>query len=144
MTIDWASFTPWSALAGGLLIGIAAATFVLLNGRIAGISGIVAGLLEPVRGDVAWRGAFVLGLIVSAPLYAVVASAPQMRIEAGWGAIVVAGLLVGIGTRHGAGCTSGHGVCGVSRGSTRSLVATAVFMTTGFVTVYLLRHVLGI
>ena len=141
MSIDWNVFTPWSALAGGVLIGIAAAMFVLLNGRIAGISGIVGGLLNPSRGDVAWRAAFVIGLLVAPQVYRLFAAARPLRIDAGYGALVLAGLLVGIGTRYGSGCTSGHGVCGLSRLSVRSLAATAAFMSAGFATVFVLRHV---
>ena len=144
MTIDWNAFTPWPALAGGGLIGIAAAMFVLLNGRIAGISGVLGGLLKPVRGDVGWRLAFVLGLIGAPLVYALFASLPHLQIDAGYGALVLAGLLVGVGTRFGSGCTSGHGVCGISRLSPRSLVATAAFMTAGFVTVYFTRHLFGL
>jgi len=140
MRIDWIHFTPWTALAGGLLIGLAAAAFVLLNGRIAGISGILGGLLRPARGDIAWRVAFLAGLVGAPLVYALFAALPEARIEAGQGTLVVAGLLVGLGTRYGAGCTSGHGVCGLSRLSPRSLVATAAFMAAGFLTVYLLRH----
>ena len=143
MTIDWNAFTLWSALAGGVLIGIAAAMFVLLNGRIAGISGIVGGLLKPVKGDVAWRVAFVLGLAGAPLAYALLAVLPRPQIDAGYLGLVVAGLLVGVGTRYGAGCTSGHGVCGLSRLSPRSLVATAVFMGAGFATVFVLRHLLN-
>jgi len=144
MTIDWSSFTPWSSLAGGVLIGIAAAMFVLLNGRIAGISGVLGGLFKPSRGDVAWRVAFVLGLVAAPLAYALLSDVPRPRIDAGTGALVLAGLLVGIGTRYGSGCTSGHGVCGLSRLSGRSLVATVAFMGAGFVTVYVARHLLGI
>ena len=144
MTLDMNAFTPWSALAGGVLIGIAAAMFVLLNGRIAGISGVLGGLLAPSRGDIAWRVAFVLGIVVAPWAYAIVAAWPTPRIDAGPGALVVAGLLVGIGTRYGSGCTSGHGVCGLSRLSPRSLVATAAFMGAGFATVYVIRHLSGI
>ena len=140
MFIDWNVFTPGSALAGGVLIGIAAAMFGLLNGRIAGISGIVGGLLHPSRGDVAWRAAFVVGLVAAPWVYRLFAVVPRLRIDAGYGAIVAAGLLVGIGTRYGSGCTSGHGVCGLSRLSVRSLAATAAFMVAGFVTVFALRH----
>ncbi|MES2632675.1 MAG: YeeE/YedE family protein [Pseudomonadota bacterium] len=144
MTIAWNEFTPWSALAGGALIGLSAAMFVLLNGRIAGISGVLGGLLKPVKGDIGWRVAFVLGLVGAPLVYALVAALPTPRIDAGFGALIAAGLLVGVGTRYGAGCTSGHGVCGLSRLSPRSLVATAAFMGAGFVTVFVLRHVLGI
>ena len=142
MNIDWNQFTPWSALAGGVLIGIAAAILLLLGGRIAGISGIVGGLLRPARGDIGWRAAFVLGLIGSPLVYAASSQLPAPRIDAGYGALVAAGLLVGVGTRYGSGCTSGHGVCGLSRLSPRSLAATAAFMGAGFVTVFVLRHLL--
>ncbi|WP_263770783.1 YeeE/YedE family protein [Propionivibrio soli] len=140
MTIDWAGFTPYSALAGGLLIGLAAAIFALFSGRIAGISGIVGGLLRPKGGDIAWRVAFVLGLLAAPWVFATVAPLPVSRIDAGTGTLIVAGLLVGIGTRYGAGCTSGHGVCGLSRLSPRSLVATGAFMAAGFATVFVVRH----
>lgn len=140
MTIDWNAFTPWSALAGGAIIGAAAAMFALLNGRIAGISGVLGGLLKPVRGDTAWRAAFLLGLVAAPLAYTLSAAPPEPKIDASYGALVVAGLLVGVGSRYGSGCTSGHGVCGLSRLSPRSLVATAVFMATGFVTVFVLRH----
>jgi uncharacterized membrane protein YedE/YeeE len=145
MTIDWTHFTPWTSLAGGLLLGIAAALFVLLNGRVLGISGIVGGLLTPKAGDIGWRVALLAGLLVSPVVYALLApagfiSAP--RIDAGFGLIVLAGLLVGVGTRYGAGCTSGHGVCGLSRLSPRSLVATLAFMGAGFATVFVVRHLL--
>lgn len=143
MMIDWSHFTPWTALAGGLVIGLAAAALVLFNGRIAGISGIVGGLLRPVKGDIGWRIAFVLGLVAAPLIYQLAAPLPAPRIEAGSATLVVAGLLVGIGTRYGAGCTSGHGVCGLSRLSPRSLVATAAFMLAGFATVFVVRHVLG-
>lgn len=144
MSIDWNAFTPWPALAGGVLIGVATAMFALLNGRIAGISGVIGGLLKPVQGDVAWRAAFVLGLIGAPLLYLLFSSPPTSQIDAGYGGLVIAGLLVGIGTRYGSGCTSGHGVCGLSRLSTRSLVATAAFMGAGFVTVYVMRHLFAI
>ena len=139
--IDWTVFTPLSALAGGVLIGLAVAAFALLNGRIAGISGILGGLLVPARGDVAWRAAFIGGLLLAPATYWVFAPLPESTIEAGYPALIVAGLLVGLGTRYGSGCTSGHGVCGVSRLSPRSLVATACFMAAGFATVFLIRHV---
>lgn len=143
MTIDWIQFTPWESLAGGLLIGLAAAVFILFNGRIAGISGILGGLLRPVGGDIGWRVAFLSGLVAAPLVYAMAAPLPVAHVEAGDAALVAAGLLVGIGTRYGAGCTSGHGVCGLSRLSPRSLVATAAFMLAGFATVFLSRHVIG-
>ena len=144
MTIDWNSFTPWASLAGGALIGLATAMFVLLNGRIAGVSGILGGVLRPARGDIAWRIAFLGGLILAAPAYGLLTSLPEVRIDAGYGILVVAGLLVGIGTRYAAGCTSGHGVCGVSQRSPRSVAATAAFMATGFITVFVVRHLLAV
>ena len=144
MTIDWNAFTPWPALAGGLLIGIAAAMFVLLNGRIAGVSGVLGGLVSPAKGDVAWRMSFVLGLLIAPTVYAFFSAGTPLRIDAGEGALVLAGLLVGAGTRYGSGCTSGHGICGLSRLSPRSLVATLAFMGAGFVTVFSLRHLLGL
>jgi hypothetical protein len=142
MAIDWAHFTPWASLVGGLLIGLAAAAFVLFNGRIAGISGILGGLLRPARGDMAWRAAFLAGLVAAPLVYALFAPLPGVRIDAGAGTLVAAGLLVGLGTRYGSGCTSGHGVCGLSRLSPRSLAATAAFMLAGFVTVFVLRHMI--
>ena len=143
MSIDWNAFTPWSALVGGGLIGIAVSMFVLLNGRVAGISGILGGLLKPVRGDIAWRAAFVVGLVGAPLVYLVFAALPRPQIDASHGALVAAGLLVGIGTRYGSGCTSGHGVCGVSRLSPRSIVATVAFMGAGFATVFVVRQLLG-
>ena len=141
--IDWNNFTPWTSLAGGLMIGIATALFLVFNGRIAGISGIVGGLLTPARGDIAWRLAFVGGLVLSPLVFSSIAPLPQVHIEAGYPVLILAGLLVGIGTRYGSGCTSGHGVCGLSRRSPRSMVATVAFMFAGFVTVYLVRHLVG-
>ena len=143
MTIDWSHFTPWLSLAGGILLGLASALFILVNGRILGISGIVGGLLRPQAGDVAWRVAFVLGLLAAPMLYTALHGSTEVRIDAGWGAVVLAGLMVGIGTRYASGCTSGHGVCGLSRLSPRSLVATLSFMAAGFATVFFIRHVLA-
>ena len=140
MSIDWTHFTPWSSLAGGLLIGLAAAMLVLLSGRIAGVSGIVGGLIALRRGDIAWRLAFVGGLLV-APL-AMLFYPMSPRIDAGFGSLALAGLLVGLGTRYGSGCTSGHGVCGLSRLSPRSLVATGAFMAAGIATVFVTRHLI--
>jgi uncharacterized membrane protein YedE/YeeE len=143
ISIDWQAFTPWSSLAGGVLIGLAAGMFVLLNGRIAGISGVLGGLLRPLSGDVAWRLAFVGGLAAAPLAWLALAPWPAPQIDAGWPALVVAGLLVGLGTRYGAGCTSGHGVCGLSRFSPRSLAATVAFMAAGFATVFVVRHLAG-
>lgn len=143
MHIDFSNFTPGLSLAGGLIIGLAAAALVLFNGRIAGISGIVGSLLARPRDDAGWRLAFLAGLI-GAPLVARLLSYPvKLDIEASWKTVILAGLLVGIGTRYASGCTSGHGVCGLSRGSVRSMVATLTFMLAGFATVFLQRHVLG-
>lgn len=143
MNLDWAHFTPYASLAGGAMIGVAAGLLVLFNGRIAGISGIIGGLLGPSGGDRNWRVLFVAGLIFAPLIYTFASPLPPMQIDAGWGSLIGAGLLVGVGTRYAAGCTSGHGVCGLSRLSLRSLVATLCFMAAGFVTVYLLRHVAG-
>jgi len=143
MSIDWIHFTPWTSLAGGILLGIAAAMFILFNGRVLGISGIVGGLLRPRSGDVGWRLAFVLGMLAAPTLYFLVAGPTTARIDAGWLTLIVAGLLVGVGTRYASGCTSGHGVCGLSRLSPRSLVATLAFMAAGFITVFIVRHVLA-
>ncbi|MEF8699378.1 MAG: YeeE/YedE family protein [Candidatus Accumulibacter sp. UW20] len=142
MMIDWTHFTPLAALAGGALIGVAVTLFALVNGRIAGISGIIGGLLRPRPGDVGWRLAFVLGLLLAPLFYRIFGSLPETSIETGPGLIILAGLLVGLGTRYGAGCTSGHGVCGLSRRSPRSMVATLAFMATGFATVFVTRHLL--
>ena len=144
MNIDWASFTPGSALLGGGLIGLAAVLLLIFNGRIAGVSGIVGQLLaRPSAGDTAWRVAFVLGLIAAPLLYQVFAVLPEVTIDAEWPVLLLAGLLVGFGSRYGSGCTSGHGVCGISRLSPRSLVATLAFMATGFATVYVVRHLIA-
>ncbi|UUC91655.1 MULTISPECIES: YeeE/YedE family protein [Comamonas] len=143
MQIDWNHFTPWTALGGGILLGLAAAAFILLHGRILGISGIVGGLVRPRSKDVAWRIAFVLGMLAAPLLYRLTVGVREVSIDASWGMVIVAGLLVGLGTRYGSGCTSGHGVCGLSRLSPRSLTATLAFMGAGFVTVYAIRHVLA-
>jgi uncharacterized membrane protein YedE/YeeE len=142
MTIDLLSFTPWTALAGGVLIGIAAAIFVLMNGRLAGISGIVGGLLRPTLPDIGWRVAFVAGLVVAPSLYGAFVYLPSLKIDASYSTLIVAGLLVGVGTRYAGGCPSGHGICGLSRLSPQSLVATLLFMVAGFATVYIARHVI--
>ncbi|MBN3788717.1 YeeE/YedE family protein [Burkholderia sp. Ac-20353] len=143
MQLDVSHFTPWLSLAGGVLIGLAAAAFVAFNGRVAGISGIVGGLLARRADGRDWRWAFVAGLIV-APLGLRAAGIGVMpQVDASWPVVISAGLLVGIGTRYAGGCTSGHGVCGLSRGSLRSLVATATFMAVGFLTVFARRHLLG-
>lgn len=141
--IDWLAFTPWTSLAGGVLIGLAVAVFILFNGRISGISGILGGLLRPVQADLGWRLAFLGGLIVSPLLYALVSDLPEVEIEAGFWQLILAGLLVGIGTRYGSGCTSGHGICGIARLSPRSIVATVAFMLAGMLVVFFMRHIVG-
>ena len=145
MTIAWDQFTPISALIGGLLIGLASAIYILGNGRIAGIAGIVGSvLLALTRGDSlrphAVRLSFILGLLIAPWAWQIVAPLPQARIDVGTGALVLAGLLVGIGVRMGNGCTSGHGVCGLSRLSVRSLANVLAFMGAGFVPVFVMRH----
>jgi uncharacterized membrane protein YedE/YeeE len=140
--MDWEHFTPWASLFGGAAIGIAAAMLVLLTGRIAGVSGIIGGLMRPVRGDIAWRVAFIAGLFAAPALYQLVRQAPVPTIEATHAVVALAGLLVGLGTRYGSGCTSGHGVCGLGRLSPRSLVATVAFMVAAFATVFVVRHLL--
>ena len=144
MNIDWNHFTPWASLIGGLLLGVASAVFILINGRILGISGILGGLLPPKVGDISWRVAFLLGMLAAPTVFMSLAPAgfaSEPRINAGFWTVIVAGLLVGIGTRYASGCTSGHGVCGLSRLSPRSLVATLSFMGAGFFIVYIVRHI---
>ncbi len=143
MTIDWIAFTPWSAVTGGVIIGVAAAMLALVNGRVAGISGIVGGLLRPHVGDIGWRFAFVAGLIAAPTVYALSGTSLSSTIDGSYPVLIAAGLLVGVGTRYAGGCTSGHGVCGLSRLSPRSLVATCAFMAAGFATVYVVRHAIG-
>lgn len=143
MSIDWINFTPWSSLSGGALIGLAVSLFVLANGRIAGISGLLGSLLQFDSEGWSEKTLFLLGLLLSPLLWGVFAVLPEIEIQREWPALVIAGLLVGVGTRYGSGCTSGHGVCGISRLSPRSIVATVCFMAAGFATVYVTRHVLG-
>jgi uncharacterized membrane protein YedE/YeeE len=143
MNIDWTHFTPWSSLSGGIILGVASALFILINGRVLGISGILGGLLPPKSGDTFWRVAFLAGLFAAPWIFNALAPSELIttpQIDADTVLLVIAGLLVGIGTRYGSGCTSGHGVCGLSRMSPRSLVATLSFMASGFLTVYLARH----
>lgn len=144
MIIDWAHFTPWSALAGGALIGLAASVLLLGNGRIAGISGVLGGLFARVVEDSGERLCFLGGLLLAPLLWQLFVVLPVIEFDGGWLSLFVAGLLVGVGTRYGAGCTSGHGVCGIARLSPRSLAATALFMAAGFATVFILRHWLGV
>jgi uncharacterized membrane protein YedE/YeeE len=143
MSIDFGLFAPGVSLTGGIIIGLATAVLILFNGRIAGISGICAGLLRWPRNDLAWRLAFLAGLVGAPIIGRWIWSPLQADIGASWSDVLVAGFLVGIGTRYAGGCTSGHGVCGLSRGSVRSMVATATFMAAGIVTVFVQRHLIG-
>lgn len=142
MNIDWLAFTPYSALAGGALIGLASAMLILGIGRVAGMSGIIGGLFSGYHTE-QWRWYFLTGLLVSPWLYQVFKVLPVIQVSSNIPVLVVAGLLVGIGTRYGSGCTSGHGVCGLSQLSLRSLVATGSFMVVGFATVYIVKHLMG-
>ena len=143
MSIDWLHFTPWSALAGGALIGLAASLLIALNGRIAGVSGLLAGALEGGEGR-GEKALFILGLLLASLLWQGFAELPAVQLDSSAVLLGLAGLLVGFGSRYGAGCTSGHGVCGLARLSPRSLLATLCFMASGFVTVFILRHVWGV
>lgn len=143
MMIDWEHFTPIWSLIGGILIGVSAALLLLLNGRIAGISGILGELLKRQPGEMRWRMAFLLGLLIAPAVFSTFLPFPTPTIEASNGALLVAGLLVGIGTRYAGGCTSGHGVCGLSRLSIRSLVATMSFMASGMAVVFVTRHLIA-
>ncbi|MBR7746154.1 YeeE/YedE family protein [Undibacterium baiyunense] len=146
MHIAWEQFTPFTAISGGLLIGLASVLLMAGIGRIAGVTGILAGiftgLFQPNKSEWSWRLAFILGLAVSPFLYSLFAELPAIDMQLDWSAILFAGLIVGFGTRLGSGCTSGHGVCGISRLSPRSIIATIVFMAAGFATVALIRHIL--
>jgi len=142
MNIDLLSFTPGTAAAGGVLIGLAAALFLLATGRVAGVSGIVGGLLRPKLPDLGWRVAFVAGLVIAPTLYGAFVYLPSLKIDASYSTLIAAGLLVGVGTRYAAGCTTGHGICGLSRLSLSSLVATLLFTAAGIATVYIARHVI--
>ena len=147
MTILWNSFTPWSSLAGGMLIGLAAALLIVLLGRIAGISGIVGALLQRSSwasvANWGWRAAFVIGMVAAPLVWQLIAPLPPMEMPSNPLLMLLAGLLVGFGTRLGSGCTSGHGVCGLSRLSLRSLAATLTFIGAGAATVFVVRHVLA-
>lgn len=143
MAIDWINFTLWTSLGGGALIGLAVSLFVLANGRIAGISGLLGSVMR--FGSEGWsdKALFLLGLLLAPLLWGLFAVLPKIEIKTEWPTLVIAGLLVGVGARYGSGCTSGHGVCGISRLSPRSIVATFCFMAAGFATVYLIRHAQG-
>jgi uncharacterized membrane protein YedE/YeeE len=138
------NFTPYSALIGGALIGLAAALFVLLAGRILGISGTFAGIIMPARGDLAWRVALLAGMLAAPPAYRALGGVPPpIEITGSPALLIAAGLLVGFGSRLGSGCTSGHGVCGLARLSPRSIVATATFLVAAVVTVFVMRRIVG-
>ena len=138
------NFTPVSGLAGGLLIGAAATLLLVGIGRIAGVSGIAGGLLRRSPGDTAWRLLFLIGLVSGGGLYALVSGAPlAIRIDVGAPLLIVAGALVGFGTRLGGGCTSGHGVCGIARLSARSIAATVTFIGVAMATTFILRHLIA-
>jgi uncharacterized membrane protein YedE/YeeE len=143
MAINWESFTPTAAVEGGLIIGLAVAILLLVNGRVAGISGIFGGLFNFQTKDRAWRFFFLLGLVVSPVILGLFTELSASLIEGNQSLIMLSGFLVGVGTRFAGGCTSGHGVCGLSRLSLRSLVATGLFIFSGVVTVYVTHHVLG-
>jgi uncharacterized membrane protein YedE/YeeE len=143
MSIDWINFTPWTSLGGGALIGLAVSLFVLANGRIAGISGLLGSVMHFDSEGWSEKALFLLGLLLAPLLWGALTVLPEIEIKTEWPALIIAGLLVGVGTRYGSGCTSGHGVCGISRFSPRSIVATVCFMTAGFAMVYVIRHVLG-
>jgi len=144
MNVDWLNFTPWSSLAGGALIGLAASLFVVGNGRIAGISGLIGSLLQRNREGTSEKALFILGLLVAPLLWGLFKALPPIEFQSGWSGLILAGVIVGLGTRYGSGCTSGHGVCGISRLSPRSMLATACFMLSGFFTVFVLRHLTGV
>lgn len=141
MTLDWEHFTPISALGGGLILGAAASALALGAGRIMGPAGILSGALDPSSDDRGWRWRLIAGLLLAPGLLGLFGIAKAPLITTPWATLILAGLLVGFGARLGSGCTGGHGVCGVSRLSPRSIVATALFMLTGFLTVFILRHV---
>lgn len=138
--INWSEFTPASSLIGGILIGTSASLLILLNGKIAGISGIVSSLLHPQNNDNSWRWAFLFGLVIAPVIYRAIHTLPSVTVNAGSATLIIAGLLVGLGTRYGSGCTSGHGICGISRLSPRSIAATIAFMSAGAFSVFLFRQ----
>ncbi|MDR2016537.1 MAG: YeeE/YedE family protein [Burkholderiales bacterium] len=143
MIINWEQFTPWASFIGGAIIGLSASLLILINGRVAGISGIVGGLLTSPKKQDVWRYFFIAGLLLSPVLYKLMAGSPSVHYPSNGLVLIVAGLLVGFGSRLGSGCTSGHGICGLSRLSRRSLVATLIFMATAAITVYIARHLFG-
>ncbi len=141
--LTWPNFTPWTALSGGVLIGVATALLLLMNGRIAGMSGIISGLLNPRAPDALWRIACIAGMLLSPFFWRLFAPLPAIHIDSSTYLVIAGGLLVGFGTRLGSGCTSGHGICGLARLSPRSFIATLCFIVTGMLMVYVIRHVLN-
>lgn len=137
-------FTPWASLGGGVLIGIAAILLMAIHGRIAGMTGILSGIIPPVGTDWSWRLAFLVGAIAAPLIYTLLGGTIPFAVPVSTGALVIGGLIVGVGVFYGSGCTSGHGVCGMARLSPRSIVATMVFMIATFITVFVTRHILGI
>jgi uncharacterized membrane protein YedE/YeeE len=138
--INWTEATPINSFAGGVLIGVAVSILILFNGKVAGISGILGGIIKFKTNDVSWRLLFLIGLLISHIIYSIFFALPVVTMHSGNLTVLTAGLLVGLGTRYGSGCTSGHGICGISRLSTRSIVATIIFMLAGIVTVYVTHH----
>lgn len=136
-------FTPWASLGGGVLIGIAAILLMAVHGRIAGMTGILSGILPPLGSDWSWRLAFLGGAIAAPAIFLLLGGAVPFAVPVSTGALVIGGLIVGVGVFFGSGCTSGHGVCGMARLSPRSIVATCVFMIATFLTVFVTRHILG-
>jgi uncharacterized membrane protein YedE/YeeE len=143
MTLDWEHFTPWTSLTGGLIIGAAAGALILGVGRIMGAAGILGGVADPRAGDVDWRISLIVGLLAAPSVFMLFSSNKAPLIDTSWPMLIVSGLLVGFGTRLGSGCTSGHGVCGLSRLSPRSIAATALFVFSGFATVFVVRHLMN-
>lgn len=137
-------FTPWASLGGGVLIGIAAILLMALHGRVAGMTGILSGVIPPLGTDWRWRIAFLAGAIVAPPIYLLLGGTVSFDVPVSTAALIIGGLVVGVGVFFGSGCTSGHGVCGMARLSPRSIVATCVFMIATFITVFITRHILGL
>jgi len=137
-------FTPWASLGGGVLIGIAAILLMALHGRVAGMTGILTGVIPPLGTDWKWRFAFLAGAIAAPPIYLLLGGTVSFGVPVSTAALIIGGLIVGIGVFFGSGCTSGHGVCGMARLSPRSIVATCVFMVATFITVFITRHTLGL
>ncbi|MBO6916933.1 MAG: YeeE/YedE family protein [Rhizobiaceae bacterium] len=136
-------FTPWASLGGGILIGISAVLLMAVRGRIAGMTGILSGLIPPMSSDWSWRAAFLIGAIIAPMGYILAGGVVPFAVPVSTTALTIGGFIVGVGVYYGSGCTSGHGVCGMARLSPRSIAATVVFMIACFITVFVIRHVLG-